>query len=183
MNYIQKLRRYAVLMGVLLCLSIQACRKDRAPIPSELEEIDPDPVGSQVIGFYLLNEGNMNMNKASLDYMDLVKGEYRRNWYEEVNPGITKGLGDVGNDIGIYGDKVYVVVNNSNKVEVLHAKTGKRIGQVDIINCRYIIFYKGKAYVSAYLGKVGDPGAPNGIVAEIDTASLQITHRVEVGRQ
>lgn len=159
-----------------------ACRKDPQPLPLEISRVEPDPVSS-IKGFYLVNEGNMNMNKASLDYMDLVNGLYTRNLYNQVNPEVTKGLGDVGNDIAIYGSKVYVVVNISNKVEVLDVKTARKLGQINITNCRYITFNDGKAYVSAYLGKVGDPTAPNGIIAEIDTASLKVNRTVEVGRQ
>lgn len=161
---------------------ISACRKDPQPLPSEITRVEPEPT-STIKGFYLVNEGNMNMNKASLDYMDLVNGIYTRNLYNQVNPEVTKGLGDVGNDIGRYGTKLYVVVNVSNKVEVLNVKTGKKIGQINITNCRYVTFNNGKAYVSAYLGKVGDPKAPNGIVAEIDTTALKINRTVEVGRQ
>ncbi len=170
--------RYMVFLLVVLV----ACRKEPKPLPAEISKIEPDPT-STIKGFYLVNEGNMNMNKASLDYLDLVNGIYTRNLYNQVNPEATKGLGDVGNDIAIYGAKLYVVVNISNKVEVLNAKTGKRLGQINITNCRYITFNKGKAYVSAYLGRVGDPTAPNGIVAEIDTTKLTINRTVEVGRQ
>ncbi len=170
--------RYALFLLVVLV----ACRKEPQPLPAEISKIEPDPT-STIKGFYLVNEGNMNMNKASLDYLDLVNGIYTRNLYNQVNPEATKGLGDVGNDIAIYGAKLYVVVNISNKVEVLNAKTGKRLGQINITNCRYITFNKGKAYVSAYLGRVGDPTAPNGIVAEIDTTKLTINRTVEVGRQ
>ncbi|WP_199138032.1 YncE family protein [Pedobacter sp. ASV12] len=170
------------LLIVLFVLSLVACRKDPKPLPAEISRVEPEP-NSAVKGFYLVNEGNMNMNKASLDYLDLVNGIYTRNLYNQVNPEATKGLGDVGNDIGIYGDKLYVVVNISNKVEVLQVKTGKRIGQINLANCRYVTFNQGRAYVSAYLGKVGDPKAPNGMVAEIDTAKLAINQTVEVGRQ
>ena len=159
-----------------------SCRKDPQPLPSEITRVEPEPT-STIKGLYLVNEGNMNMNKASLDYLDLVNGIYTRNLYNQVNPEVTKGLGDVGNDIGRYGSKLYVVVNISNKVEVLNIKTGKKIGQINITNCRYITFSDGKAYVSAYLGKVGDPKAPNGIVAEIDTAALKVNRSIEVGRQ
>lgn len=170
------------LLIVLFVLCLMACRKDPKPLPAEISRVEPEP-NSAVKGFYLVNEGNMNMNKASLDYLDLVNGIYTRNLYNQVNPEATKGLGDVGNDIGIYGDKLYVVVNISNKVEVLQVKTGKRIGQINLTNCRYVTFNQGRAYVSAYLGKVGDPKAPNGMVAEIDTAKLAINRTVEVGRQ
>lgn len=170
-------------VALFMVLLAASCRKAPQVIPEQVERFaDPDP-SSQAKGMYLLNEGNMNMNKASLDFINFRTGIYQRNIYNQANPSVTKGLGDVGNDIGIYGSKMYVVVNISNKVEVLDVKTVKKIAQIDITNCRYVAFHKGKAYVSAYLGKVGDPKAPNGIVAEIDTASLQINRKVTVGRQ
>lgn len=160
-----------------------SCRKDQRFLPEETEQLFTANPNASPKGLYLLNEGNMNANKASLDYVDFLKGEYRRNIYDAINPEITKGLGDVGNDIAVYGSKLYVVINVSNKVEVLNAKTGKRIKQINIINCRYITFNNGNAYVSAYLAKVGDATAANGIVAEIDTATLSIKRTVNVGRQ
>jgi len=167
-----------------ITLALFGCRKDAQVIPevvtNTLFAADPN---AAVKGLYVVNEGNMYMNKASLDYVDFTAGSYRKNIYNQANPEVTKGLGDVGNDVGVYGSKLYVVVNGSNKVEVLNVKTGKRIQQIDIINCRYITFTRGKAYVSAYLGQIGDPNAPNGIVAEIDTTSLKETKRIVVGRQ
>ena len=90
----------------------------------------------------------------------------------------------MGNDIGIYGSKLYVVVNCSHKVEVLDARSGVRIGQVDISNCRYVRFHRGKAYVSSYVGPVLiDPDAPKGAVFEVDTLTLAVTRKVSVGYQ
>jgi hypothetical protein len=173
-----------VLLFTVLAMTVTGCRKDIQVAPEVIiNTLFPAEVNATVRGFYLVNEGNLYMNKASLDYVDFTTGSYRKNIYNQANPEVTKGLGDVGNDVGVYGSKLYIVVNGSNKVEVLNAKTGKRIQQIDIINCRYITFSKGKAYVSAYLGQVGDPKAPNGIVAEIDTTLLKETKRVEVGRQ
>lgn len=172
----------ALFMGALL-LVFGACRKDPAVAPEQTETAFPPNPTSVIKGLYLLNEGNMNMNKASLDYLDLRTGTYRRNIYGQANPEVTKGLGDVGNDIGIYGSKLYVVVNNSNKLEILDVKTSRKIKQIDITNGRYVTFYKGKAYVSAYFGKVGDPQAANGNIIEIDTVSLQVKRKVDVSRQ
>ena len=173
---------YRLSLAVMVSASLFSCRKDPQPAPEQVEILEPTPSGP-VKGLYLLNEGNMNMNKASLDYLDFSSGYYSRNIYNQANPEIVKGLGDVGNDIGVYGSKVYVVVNLSNKIEVLNAKTGKKIGQIPFTNCRYITFYKGKGYASAYLGTLGDPTAGNGVVIEIDTATLTEKRRVEVGRQ
>ena len=93
--------------------------------------------------------------------MDFRNAYYVRNIYAERNPEVVKELGDVGNDIQIYGNKLYAVINCSHKVEVMDVRTCKRIGQVDIPNCRYIRFAKGKAYVSAYVGPVASTRTPS----------------------
>ena len=133
-------------LPLLLCVT--GCREDELVVPTEYDIIPETPSSDTAIrGFYLVNEGNMGSNKCSLDYFDYFTGLYSRNIYAERNPNVIKELGDVGNDIGIYGSKLYVVVNCSHKVEVLDSRSGVRIGQVDIPNCRYIRFHRGKAYV------------------------------------
>ena len=176
-----------ILFLPLLCLTVLfACREIELVVPTEYEllpgvPIDPD---ARPAGMYLLNEGNMGSNKSSIDYVDFRNAYYVRNIYAERNPEVVKELGDVGNDIQIYGNKLYAVINCSHKVEVMDVRTCKRIGQVDIPNCRYIRFAKGKAYVSAYVGPVAiDPNAQLGAVYEVDTASLAVTRKVTVGYQ
>lgn len=135
-------------------------------------------------GFYLLNEGNMGSNKASLDYFDFSTGVYHRNIYAEANPTVVKELGDVGNDVQIYGSKLYAVINVSNYIEVMDAKTAKHIGKIEIPNVRYIQFHDGKAYASSYVAPVVfDQNARVGYVAEIDTATLKVLRTVNVGYQ
>ncbi len=177
-------------MGCMICflllmLCTTSCREDELVVPAEYDPVPaaPDSEG-RIRGLYLLNEGNMGSNKCTLDYLDYVTGLYARNIYPERNPSVVKELGDVGNDIAIYGSKLYLVVNCSHKVEVLDAKTAVRIAQIDIPNCRYIKFHRGKAYVSSYVGPVLiDPEAPKGAVYEVDTTSLKVTRRCTVGYQ
>lgn len=187
------MRRKAINILILFLIGITflGCREDEIVVPSEYELLpgmEPRDISTfaddEPIGMYLLNEGNMGSNKATIDYLDLVNGYYVRNIYSERNPNVIKELGDVGNDIQIYGSKLYAVINCSHKVEVMDAKTCKRIGQIDIPNCRYIRFNRGKAYVSSYVGPVNiDPDAQLGAVFEIDTATLQVTNKVTVGYQ
>lgn len=170
---------------LLPLLFASACRKDEIVMPAEYDIIgttaSPD---SKIRGFYLVNEGNMGSNKCTLDFCDYAAGTYYRNIYAERNPDVIKELGDVGNDIDVYGSRLYVVVNCSHKVEVLDARTGVRIGSVDIPNCRYVSFRGGKAYVSSYVGPVHvDPDAPKGAVYEVDTTSLAVGRKVTVGYQ
>ncbi|MDQ9745693.1 hypothetical protein RFY98_03860, partial [Acinetobacter baumannii] len=88
---------------------------------------------------------------------------------------VVKELGDVGNDLQIYGNKLYAVINCSHFVEVMDVETAKHIAQISIPNCRYLAFDKGYAYVSSYAGPVQiDPNARLGYVAKVDTASLEV---------
>ena len=174
---------------LVLC-SLTSCRGDEIVVPSEYEVLPISPrsesdfAANEPIGMYLLNEGNMGSNKASIDYVDFCNGYYIRNIYGERNPNVIKELGDVGNDIQVYGNRLYAVINCSHKVEVMDLRTCKRIGQVDIPNCRYIRFKGDKAYVTSYVGPVSiDPNAQLGAIFELDTASLKVTRKVTVGYQ
>jgi len=176
-------RKIIYLLLGCFTLIYNSCRKEQKPPQETVTQVDHPDSNYATKGMYILNEGNMNQNKASLDYLDFTTGKYHSNIYSQANPTIVKNLGDVGNDIGAYGSKLYIVVNNSNLVEVVNVHTAKHIGQINIANCRNVVFHNNHAYVSAYLGTVGDPKAPNGAVYEIDTATLQITRKVTVGRQ
>lgn len=175
---------FTMILGVIISI-LSSCRGDEHIVVSDVQiirdKIDPN---SKIAGMYLVNEGNMGSNKCTLDYLDYTEGIYMRNIYPERNPTIVKELGDVGNDVQIYGNKLYIIVNCSNKVEVLDARTGVRIKQIEIPNCRYICFRREHAYVSSYVaGVLIDPNAPLGAVFKIDTASLQVVDKVTVGYQ
>jgi hypothetical protein len=155
-----------------------------------MEEINTGgkTVKSEIIGMYLLNEGNMGSNKSSLDYLDLSGKDatvhYLRNIYSERNPETVMMLGDVGNDIQIYGSRLWLVINCSNKVEVAQANDAVRIGKVDIPNCRYVTFKDRYAYVSSYVGSVySGSSSPLGSVYKVDTLSLQKVDSCSVGYQ
>ncbi|TZF96230.1 YncE family protein [Chryseobacterium panacisoli] len=167
----------------LVLAFLSSCRTDDIIVRQEVVEGLPSE-NTAIKGFYMLNEGNMGSNKCTLDFFDYTKGTYYRNIYAEINPNVVKELGDVGNDIKIYGSKLYIVVNVSNKIEVLDAKTAKRITSIPLQNCRYLTFKDGKAYASSYAGPVDiNPKAPKGKVVEIDTTSLSIQREVVVGYQ
>lgn len=177
-----------ILWLLVLGLSLVACRKGDPVVPTEVTTLGAGGDPGDVEGMWLLNEGNMGSNKSTLDYLDMTKDpwEYKRNYYSQANPGVVKELGDVGNDIAIYGNRLYLVINCSNKVEILHARTGKRIGKVDIPNCRYIKFKDSIAYVSSYVGKVklGPQSEQQlGEVVSFDVRTMKIIARCQVGYQ
>lgn len=177
---------------IIICLLtialIVSCRQEEKVVPAQEIDTGGEVAKSSITGMYLLNEGNMGSNKSTLDFLDL-SGQYEtvhyfRNIYSERNPTTVMSLGDVGNDIKIYGSRLWMVINCSNKVEVARAKDAVRIGQVNIPNCRYLAFHDRYAYVSSYVGPVAVMGdTPLGRVYKVDTLSLQKVDSVVVGYQ
>ena len=175
-------------LGRLSVFLLIACRDDVMVVPMEDIDTGGRTVKSEIIGMYLLNEGNMGSNKSTLDYLDLSASDstvhYLRNIYSERNPSTVMSLGDVGNDCQIYGSRLWLVINCSNKVEVARAADAVRIGKVDIPNCRYVTFSDQYAYVSSYVGSVHTTSnSPLGSVYKVDTLTLQKVDSCAVGYQ
>jgi YVTN family beta-propeller protein len=124
---------------------------------------------------YILSEGLINMNNSTLAKFNFQNQELNTDYFLSIN---NRGLGDTGNDMAIYGSKLYIVVNVSGSVEVINAGTGSSLKQIKLINesnisrqPRYIAFNENKAYVCNF----------DGTVCRIDTATLQIEATVECG--
>ena len=169
-----KFLKYGVF--ALAAFALAACSDDDPRIfGSDAIEIGTDKAGNggDYRGFYLLNEGNMGANKCTLDYYDYTTGTYYRNIYSENNPNQVLELGDVGNDIAVYGNRLYIVVNGSHKVEVLDAETAIRIGQVEINSPREIAFDGNKAYVTSF--------GERGTVQRFDLETLKVDAQATVG--
>ena len=181
------MRYLSTLIFSLSVILLASCRDDEYVNYMQDNIVGPTTVGA-VNGMYLLCEGNMGSNKATIDYVDLSNADgnihYQRNIYASRNPNTVKELGDVGNDIQINGSQMWIVVNCSNKVEVCSSSSCKRIGQVNIPNCRYVTFHDGHAYISSYVGPVQiNENAQIGRVYKVNTTTLQIVGYVDVGYQ
>ena len=171
---------------ILTLFLLSACRQDVMIVPMEKSDPGGKTQQGDIIGMYLLNEGNMGSNKSSLDYLDLSDStaHYYRNIYSQRNPSTVMSLGDVGNDCQIYGSRLWLVINCSNKVEVARADSAIRIGKVNIPNCRYVTFNDRYAYVSSYVGTVyASSNSPLGSVYKVDTLTLQKVDSCSVGYQ
>ncbi|RFM33335.1 YncE family protein [Chitinophaga silvisoli] len=165
---------------IFVLLVLSACRKSGTnSSSSEATHVTDDTNQSS---FYLLNEGNMGLNQTTLDYFNGRKGDYNLNIYGEINPTIVKELGDVGNDLKIYGNKLYAVINGSDRVEVMDKHTAKHLGEISVRSCRYISFYNGKVYVSSFAAASGSTDGA-GFIAEADTSTFEVLRTLTVGRQ
>lgn len=156
-----------LLAATALISVLASCSKDNTPTPE---------VPAERAGLYVLNEGNIGGNNSTLTYFSYATKTATPNIFSAVNAGA--GIGDTGNDIQVYGSKMYIVVNISSTVEVVDPKTTKSIKQIRLFDGsvarqpRFVVFDKNKAFISTYDGKV----------AVLDTATLTIDKYINVGR-
>ncbi|MDR2148021.1 MAG: hypothetical protein LBE91_16360 [Tannerella sp.] len=131
------------------------------------EQIENPTVPSEYI--YVLNSGNWGNNDATLSMYNVEDEVVTGDIFETQNG---YRLGDTGNDIIVYGSKIYIAmtVDNSIWITDLEAKVIQRISAEG--QPRYFAAYEGKVYVSFI----------NGNVSRIDTATLAIEASVKVGR-
>ena len=124
-------------------------------------------LGATTKAMYILNEGSYGGNSAGLTF--LTADEVANDYFTKKN---SRGLGDVANDMGVYGGKVYIVVNNSHTVEIISAATGVSLKQIacGTASPRQVAFDGGYAYVSCF----------NGDIMKIDTASMAVVSTMQV---
>jgi len=195
-----KKARLLLLCGALL--SVFACQKD--PIP-ETPSKDADLTGATVsvsnLGvtakkIFVLNEGSMGSNNSTLDFLRFSDGSYITGAFKKMNPSVGAGLGDVGNDIAIKNDEVWMVINNSGLVEVVSAKDETEIAAIAVPTPRSIAFDDTYAYVTSWAGAfatgtydenynyiITDSKNPKGVVYRINLSTKKVDGNVEVGYQ
>lgn len=150
----------------IFTLFLFSCKKE--------ETVPPTPVDVFSNGLLILNEGLFQQNNSSLSWVNLSNEEVNNSIFEQKT---SRQLGDTGNDIARYGSKIYIVVNVSSTVEVLDAKSGAPLTQIQMTNGgvpkqpRSIAFAQGKAFVTCF----------DGYVDVIDTSNFAILQRIQVG--
>ncbi|MBP3193200.1 DUF5074 domain-containing protein [Natronogracilivirga saccharolytica] len=78
---------------------------------------------------FVLNEGAFGQGNASLTVYEPETGQAVNNVFFNEND---RPLGDVGNHAAIIDDKLYIVVNNSQKIEVVDPETYQSLGTINI---------------------------------------------------
>ncbi len=133
------------------------------------------PLGDYENGMFILNEGGFNVGNASVSFLtnDFV---LENNVVNIVN-GVD--LGDVAQSMAFNGDRAYIVINNSHKIEVVNRYTFEHVATISVglDNPRYIAVVDNKAYVTNW----GDGmSADDDFVAVIDLSSNTVVEEIVV---
>lgn len=129
-------------------------------------------------GAYVVNSGNMYSNiESSLTAIDYASSTATQNVFKTANG---RSLGNTANDGIVYGNKIYLAVDQSNTIEVIDKKTKQSIKQIKTTELlgnaegaepRHIIADGGKVYFTTY----------GGYVAAVDTTSFALQKKWQVG--
>lgn len=135
------------------------------------------PLGNYDNGLLILNQGGFGKGNASVSYLSDDFVTQQNNIFSLVNPTII--LGDTGQDIGLYENLAFIVLNVSNKIEVVNRYTMKHVATVSsgLKNPRYIAFSNGKAFVTNW----GDGGsAVDDYVAVLNLSTYAVSSVIPV---
>ncbi len=108
---------------VLAGLAVLAgCTKD----PTSVLQDVPQPSAK---GVYIVNEGVWGRGNSTLTYYDLENFQAYNDVFGTVNG---RSLGDVGNEMVIRDGKGYIVVNNSDRIEIIDLATNRSEGTISL---------------------------------------------------
>lgn len=137
------------LITTLLVLLLSSCRKDKPPKETE-QSIQIIQNG----GVYITNEGNFQYGNATVSYYDIASETAIEDLFQPANH---TALGDVCQSMYLFNNKAYIVLNNSEKIEVVNPTTFISIGTISgFTSPRYFLpVSNDKAYVTdIYSGKI-----------------------------
>jgi YVTN family beta-propeller protein len=126
---------------ILIIVLAIGCKKD-GPENSLIGKIT---IGGN--GVLIANEGNFQFGNASLSYYNPSNDSIVKDVFQPANG---RPLGDVLQSISIFNGKLYLVVNNSGKVEVINSKTFVSVATINgLTSPRYFLpVSNAKAYIS-----------------------------------
>jgi hypothetical protein len=156
---------------LLVVLSVVSCSKTNLiekPVDPDPDTIPP-PV-SYKSGIFIINEGNYNWGNASVSFINPKDSLLKKDLFQSINK---RSLGDVAQSMKVYNNKGFIVVNNSNTVEVVSLDDFKSVATITGFNSpRNIeIIDANKAYVTNMFNDIS--------VVDLNTYKITKTIHVE----
>lgn len=158
--------KYLALAAVLF--SFAACNDN--------EDKNVNSGGADEQGVLVMCEGSYGMNNGALSYIGKDAAGVATVVSDVFSLVNNRGLGDTPNDAIVYGSNIYIAVSSSNTIEVIDAKSGKSVKQIQLadekeqVQPRHLVAEGNYVYVSAY----------NGVVYAIDTKTLEVAKTCKV---
>ncbi|MBR6001763.1 MAG: YncE family protein [Bacteroidales bacterium] len=180
-----------LIVSCILALGAVGCEKGLKPSEGFTgEQVTVGETRDSYRNLFILSEGSVGKNEASLDFFIPAEGLYVRSAFSQVNPSIS--LGDTANDIIAVGDEIWIALNGSDIIEVIDTATLVHKAAITVPSPRYMATDGKFVYVTTYSGVFNatsgewmfpDAENPKGAVGKIDVATKKVLASVEVGHQ
>ena len=158
MKFKSVLNAFCVLLIVSL---IASCKKNS----------DSGPQGKYQHGVFIVNEGGITHGNASISFYNPDSLKVSNDIFTTSNG---RSLGDVAQSITNIDGKYYIVVNNSNKIEIVEDNfTSIGVIKDSIDQPRYLLNINSQ---KAYISQWGSTGKGN--VAVLDLATNKVTKKI-----
>ena len=109
---------YKIFPFLFIITAVLSCSKK--PIREDTTVVPP-PVTNTTYenGIFIVNEGNYNWGNASVTFINTKDSSVQQDVFNVHNG---RQLGDVAESMQLFADQGFIVVNNSNKIEVVSLK-------------------------------------------------------------
>ena len=154
------------LAGLALLAACNPKKDEPAPVPTT--------------GVFVLNEGQFGTGDGAVSVFDKATRALTLDAFGAANNGAR--LGDVVQDMGVQGNRGYIVVNASNKIEVVNLPDFRSVTTISgLTQPRYFTSTSAtRGYVTEWRGPY--TGYLPGVVSILDLNTNTVTSRVTVGR-
>jgi len=158
-------------LALAICAIFTSCKSD------DDNGMDNLPKGDYDNGIIISHEGNYTHGNASISYISDDYLIVENTVFNNINNTL---LGDTAQSMAFSDELAYIVLNVSNKIEVVNRYTFESVATINsgLINPRYMTISNGTGYVTNW-GDGGD--ATDDYVAIIDLASNTVTSTIPVG--
>ncbi|MCB2204900.1 hypothetical protein KQI65_09120 [bacterium] len=150
---------------IAVSITFTACSEDDAT--------EPQPIPETARGLYILNEGTFQRANASLSVFLPDSNRVSQNVFSGA---AGRPLGDVGNSLTAHDGRLYIVVNNSHRIEVMDLAEWTPVMSIECLDGaspRSIVFAdNGKGFISNLY---------RNSVSVVDPASGTLTAEISVG--
>ncbi len=121
-------------------------------------------------GVFIVNEGPFQTGTGTITFYKPDSNLIRQDIFETVNG---RPLGNITQSMTLLNGKAYIVINNSDKVEIVDAKSFKSTGTITGLKnpSQFIGISESKAYVSNW----------NGTIAVVDLVTNTVSKTIAAG--
>ncbi len=127
---------FSFLAAVLMAVVMFSCEPDKKP------------AGDYAEGVFIVNEGAYQSSNASVSFYSYSQDAVSNNIFRTVNG---RDLGDVAQSIAVHNSDAFIVVNNSDKIEVVDKNTFQEKALITGVSLpRYFAGHGNRGYVSCW---------------------------------